>query len=73
MRDGENGLLVAWRHADLFADRLRQVLSDERLWKHLSAHARESVLRYSWQRIADDHLALYAGVRAARQARLAAR
>ncbi len=73
VRDGENGLLVAWRHADLFADRLRQVLSDERLWKHLSAHARESVLRYSWQRIADDHLALYADVRAARQARLAAR
>jgi D-inositol-3-phosphate glycosyltransferase len=73
VRDGENGLLVAWRHADLFADRLRQVLTDERLREHLAAHARESVLRYSWQRIADDHLALYAEVRTARQARLAAR
>jgi D-inositol-3-phosphate glycosyltransferase len=73
VRDGENGLLVAWRHADLFADRLRQVLTDERLRERLASQARESVLRYSWQRIADDHLALYASVRAARQARLAAR
>jgi D-inositol-3-phosphate glycosyltransferase len=73
VRDGETGLLVPWRDADLFADRLRQVLTDAPLRQHLAGRARESVLRYSWQHIADEHLALYADVRTAREARLAAR
>jgi D-inositol-3-phosphate glycosyltransferase len=73
VRDGETGLLVPWRDAELFADRLRQVLTDEPLRQHLASQARESVLRFSWERIADEHLAVYADVRSARQARLAAR
>ena len=73
VRDGETGLLVPWRDAQLFADRLRLVLTDEPLRQRLAGQARASVLRFSWERIADAHLAVYAGVRSAREARLAAR
>jgi hypothetical protein len=73
VRDGETGLLVPWRDAELFADRLRHVLRDEPLRQHLASQARQSVLRFSWERIAEEHLAVYAEVRTARQARLAAR
>jgi D-inositol-3-phosphate glycosyltransferase len=67
VRDGETGVLVPWRDADLFADRLRQVLEDEPLHRRMGRRARESVLRYSWDGIADEHLALYEEVRAARR------
>ena len=73
VRDGETGLLVPWRDAQLFADRLRQVLTDAPLRQRMANQARASVLRFSWERIADEHLALYADVRSAREARLAAR
>jgi D-inositol-3-phosphate glycosyltransferase len=67
VRDGETGLLVPWRDAELFAERLRRVLSDDELRGHLAGRARESVLDYGWDRIADEHLALYDQVRAARR------
>jgi D-inositol-3-phosphate glycosyltransferase len=67
VRDGETGLLVPWRDAELFAERLRRVLTDEALRAHLAGQARESVLDYGWDRIADEHLALYDQVRAARR------
>lgn len=55
-------MLVPWRDADLFAQRLRQVLQDDALRQSLAARARESVLGYGWGRVADEHLALYAEV-----------
>jgi D-inositol-3-phosphate glycosyltransferase len=67
IRDGETGFLVPWRDADLFAERLRRVLQDDPLRQRLAARARESVLGYGWDRIADEHVALYAEVRAARR------
>jgi D-inositol-3-phosphate glycosyltransferase len=67
VRDGESGLLVPWRDADLFAERLRRVLLDSELRADLASHARESVLQYGWDRIADEHLALFDEVRAARR------
>ncbi|MBV9597700.1 MAG: glycosyltransferase [Chloroflexi bacterium] len=63
VRDGETGLLVPWRDAELFAERLRRVLTDDALRRHLAGQARESVLGYGWDRIAEEHLALYAEVR----------
>jgi len=66
IRDGETGFLVPWRDAELFAERLRRVLQDDALRQRLAARTRESVLEYGWDRIADEHLALYAEVRAAR-------
>jgi D-inositol-3-phosphate glycosyltransferase len=63
VRDGETGLLVPWRDADLFAERLRTLLRDRRLRAKLARNARESVLGYGWDRIADEHVALYAEVR----------
>lgn len=62
VRDGETGLLVPWRDADLFAAALRRVLKNEPLRQHLARQARESVLGYGWERIADEHEALYADV-----------
>jgi D-inositol-3-phosphate glycosyltransferase len=73
VRDEETGLLVPWRDAELFAERLRRVLTDASLRARLAEHARESVLDYGWGRIADEHLALYAEVRAERRSALAAR
>jgi D-inositol-3-phosphate glycosyltransferase len=71
VRDGETGLLVPWRDADLFAERLRQVLEDDPLRQRLASQARESVLGYGWDRIADEHLALYEDMRAAQRPRVA--
>jgi D-inositol-3-phosphate glycosyltransferase len=73
VRDGETGLLVPWRDAELFAERLRWVLTDDAVRARLAAGARESVLEYGWDRIADEHLGLYGEVRAERHAALAAR
>jgi D-inositol-3-phosphate glycosyltransferase len=67
VRDGETGFLVPWRDAALFAERVRRVLEDEAFRTQLAAHARQSVLEYGWDRIADEHLALYADVRAAQR------
>jgi D-inositol-3-phosphate glycosyltransferase len=72
VRDGETGLLVPWRDAGLFAERLRRVLTDDELRGRLARQARPSVLQYGWDRIADEHLALYAEVRAERRAVVAA-
>jgi D-inositol-3-phosphate glycosyltransferase len=63
VRDGETGLLVPWRDAELFAERLRQLLDDDALRQRLARQARASVLEYGWDRIADEHLALYEDVR----------
>jgi hypothetical protein len=49
------------------------VLTDAALNRRMQAAARESVLKYGWQRIADEHLALYAEVRNARRTAVAAR
>ena len=62
VRDGETGALVPWRDADLFAERLRSLLADPEEREHLAANARASVLRFGWDRIADEHLSLYADV-----------
>ena len=72
VRDGETGLLVPWRDPVLFAERLRTLLTDEPLRARLSGAARGSVLRYGWERIADEHLALYDEVLSARGSGLAA-
>ncbi len=68
VRDGETGLLVPWRDAEMFAERIRGLLEDDRLRRRMAAKARESVLQYGWDRIADEHLALYAEVSSADRA-----
>jgi D-inositol-3-phosphate glycosyltransferase len=73
VRDGETGVLVPWRDTEMFADRLRQVLEDDALRQRMASQARSSVLEYGWDRIADQHLALYEEVLALRQPRAAAR
>jgi D-inositol-3-phosphate glycosyltransferase len=72
VHDGETGLLVPWRDAQMFAESLRRVLEDTDLRRRLAANARQSVLGYGWDRVADEHLALYEDVRAASRPRIAA-
>jgi D-inositol-3-phosphate glycosyltransferase len=62
VRDGDSGLLVPWRDADLFAGRLRALLEDDALRGRLARRARESVTQFAWERIAEQHLALYSDV-----------
>src|SRR5262245_13798528 len=56
---GENGLLVRWRCPEAFAEQLDLLLEDEGLRDRLSANARPSVERFSWERIGDEVRALY--------------
>jgi D-inositol-3-phosphate glycosyltransferase len=72
VHDGETGLLVPWRDAEMFAERLRLVLQDTALRQRLASQARASVLGYGWDHIADEHLALYEDVRAAARPTVAA-
>jgi D-inositol-3-phosphate glycosyltransferase len=72
VRDGETGMLVPWRDPALFAERLRTLLTDVALQSRFGAAARDSVLRYGWNHIADEHLALYDQVLAAHGSHLAA-
>jgi D-inositol-3-phosphate glycosyltransferase len=66
VRDGETGFLVPWRDPALFAEALGRVLGDADLRARLGAAARASVLQFGWDRIAEQHLALYADVLAER-------
>jgi D-inositol-3-phosphate glycosyltransferase len=72
VHDGETGLLVPWRDAEMFAESLRRVLEDTALRQRLARNARPSVLGYGWDRIADEHLTLYEDVRAASRPRIVA-
>jgi D-inositol-3-phosphate glycosyltransferase len=66
VHDGETGMLVPWRDARLFADRLRTLLLDDRLRRRMARRARASVERFDWSRIAEAHIALYEELIAAR-------
>ncbi|MBV9355508.1 MAG: glycosyltransferase [Chloroflexi bacterium] len=66
VRDGETGMLVPWRDARLFADRLRTLLVDDRLRRRMARRARASVQRFDWSGIAEAHMALYEELLAAR-------
>ncbi|HEU0026343.1 MAG TPA: glycosyltransferase [Ktedonobacterales bacterium] len=59
VRDGENGLLVRWRYAEAFAQRIDALLGDPALMTRLRAAARLSVERFDWQRIGDRVRDLY--------------
>ncbi len=59
VRDGENGFLIPWRCAGMFAEKIDAVLSDEALLADLRASARSSVLRYSWRAVAEQIRQVY--------------
>lgn len=71
VRDGETGVLVPWRDPQLFADALRRVLTDLGARGRMVRNARASVMEYGWERIADEHLALYGEVLASQSPALA--
>ena len=59
VRDGENGMLLRWRCPQYFAERLDGLLSDPAALAQMAAHARASVKRFDWGRIADKVRVLY--------------
>lgn len=67
IRDEENGLLVPWRCPEAFAERIERVLDDPSLRATLTANARPSVLRYTWEAVADRVATLYQELAPARQ------
>lgn len=70
---GENGLLADWRSPEAFAEQLDLLLEDAHLRARLSANARPSVARFSWQRIGDEVRALYQELTADQRCALACR
>jgi D-inositol-3-phosphate glycosyltransferase len=73
VRDGETGMLVPWRDAELFAQSLRRMFGEPGLRERMAERARESVLAYGWERVAEAHLELYAEVLSSRRTAVAAR
>ncbi len=67
VQDGENGFLIPWRCAGLFAEKIDAVLSDETLLEDLRASARPSVTRYSWRTVAAQIRQVYDALTAERR------
>jgi len=67
VRDGENGFLIPWRCAALFAEKIDTLLSDTALLEDLRATARPSVMRYSWRSVAMQIRQIYYSLTAERR------
>ncbi len=59
IRDGDNGLLVPWRHPKLFADKIRLVLSDPGLRRRLSRNGLDTARQYGWAAVAERTIGVY--------------
>ena len=59
VRDGENGALVPWRDPQLFADRIRPILTDRQYAATLGRGALETAHTYSWDAVAERTVAVY--------------
>ena len=59
VQDGVSGLLVPDNDPPALADALQRVLHEPGLAASLGARARQVALGYSWQRVAQGHMALY--------------
>lgn len=70
VKDGVTGFLIPPRAPQALADRMNLLLSDELLRWEMGRAARQEARRYSWRRIADCMLALYAAVMAPFQQQL---
>jgi D-inositol-3-phosphate glycosyltransferase len=70
VRDGENGALVPWRDPQLFADRIRPILTDARHAAQLQRGALETAQQYSWNGVAERTVAVYDSLLAAPASRL---
>jgi len=64
IEDGRNGFLIT-REPSVIAERLRELAADPELRRRLGLAARQSALAFSWQRMIDEHDALYARLAAA--------
>jgi UDP-glucose:(heptosyl)LPS alpha-1,3-glucosyltransferase len=58
LEDAHNGFVIE-REPDLIAERLNRLAADPELRVRLGGAARQSVLAFSWERMADEHDALY--------------
>jgi glycosyltransferase involved in cell wall biosynthesis len=58
VRDGETGFLVPYGDDGAFAAKSLMILGDRELWNRMSASALERVKEFTWERCADETLAL---------------
>jgi D-inositol-3-phosphate glycosyltransferase len=59
IEDGKTGYLMPWRHPEPFAEKIDLVLSSAQLRDDLGRRARRSMLRFSWERVAQGLAAEY--------------
>ena len=59
VEDGENGFLIPWRCAGLFAEKIDAALGDASVLDELRACARPSVMRFSWRIVAEQIRQVY--------------
>lgn len=59
VKDGENGLLLEPRRPELIAEKLVQLLQDEKLRKRMGEAGRKFVEKHDWDVIADRTLGVY--------------
>ena len=62
LRDGCNGWFIERRAADI-ARRLRELSADPELARQMGAAARQAVMPYSWDTMAEGYMSLYAELR----------
>jgi D-inositol-3-phosphate glycosyltransferase len=59
VQDDETGFLIPWRHPNLFAERIAQIVTTPRLAERLGTNAAQAMRRLSWGATADQLLELY--------------
>ncbi|MCC7369989.1 MAG: glycosyltransferase [Chloroflexi bacterium] len=59
VRDGENGALVPWRDPNLFAQRIRTILTDAPAAARMRRGALETAHQYSWDAAAEKTVTVY--------------
>ena len=62
IRDGENGLLVPWRHPRLFADKIRAILTDAPLRRRLRRNGLTTARTFGWAAVAERTIDVYDAV-----------
>ncbi|MGH2544493.1 MAG: glycosyltransferase [Ardenticatenaceae bacterium] len=68
IRDGENGFLIPPQRPDLLADKILQLLESPDLRSHMGQNGTDRALRFGWQTVADQILAIVRDLRRVRVA-----
>lgn len=59
VKDGENGFIVEMKNSEDIAEKIKKIITDEKLREKMSQKSREIALRMSWKKVAEDYLKIY--------------